>query len=96
MSFAIQVQPEATEEVAAIYAYYEQRTAGLGDRFQTALNECYRSLEVHASYQVRKAPYRHVTVRKFPYRVAYEIVDRTVIGYQVRYVGREPHPTFGP
>ncbi|MBV6404079.1 MAG: hypothetical protein GFGODING_00827 [Flavobacteriales bacterium] len=54
MSYAVQVLPEATEEVAAIFAYYEGEKPGLGHRFQQALNECYQSLALNPSGQKRK------------------------------------------
>lgn len=46
-SCTVRVLPEATEEVAEIFAYYEGEKVGLGHRFLLALNECYRSLALN-------------------------------------------------
>lgn len=96
-SCTVQVLPEATEEVAEIFAYYEGEKVGLGHRFLLALNECYRSLALNPlSRSKRKGDFRHAMVHKFPYRVVYEVREQLVIVYQVRHTSRKPHPRFGP
>ena len=96
MSYTVQVLPEATEEVAEIYAYYEGEEPGLGHRFQQALNECYQSLALNPSGQKRKGDFRHSMVHKFPYRVVYEVCGQLVLIYQVRHTSRKPSKKFGP
>ncbi|MBK7944535.1 MAG: type II toxin-antitoxin system RelE/ParE family toxin [Flavobacteriales bacterium] len=96
MSYTVQVLPEATEEVTEIFAYYEGEQQGLGQRFQHALNECYRSLALNPSGQKRKGDFRHAMVHKFPYRVVYEVRGELVLIYQVRHTSRRPSRKFGP
>jgi hypothetical protein len=96
MSYTVQVLPEATEEVAMIFAYYEGAKTGLGHRFQHALNECYMSLALNPSGQKRKGDFRHAMVNKFPYRVVYEVRGQLVLIYQVRHTSRKPSKRFGP
>lgn len=96
MSYTVQILPEATQEVGEIYEYYDKIGPGLGDRFLSALSECYHSLERMPKLQKRKAGFRHALVERFPYRVVYEIHGSIVIVYQVRHMSRRPHARFGP
>lgn len=96
MTYSLEVQPEATEEVSEIYAYYESQSRGLGDQFLLALTACYVALQTNPFYQRRKDVFRHTMVRKFPYRVAFEITAQRVIVYQVRHTSRKPSMKFGP
>lgn len=96
MTFTVQVMPEATDEVADIFAYYEGEKPGLGLRFLSALDACYQSLALNPAGEKRKADFRHAMVHRFPYRVAYEVRGQLVLIYQVRHTSRKPHPRFGP
>ena len=62
-----------------------------------ALKECYDSIEASPrGYQVRKGNFRHVMLRKFPYRVVYEVDGQEVFIYRVIHAKRKPHAKFGP
>lgn len=96
MSYTVQVLPEATEETAAIYAYYEEASQGLGERFLQALNDCYQHLALYPVGQKRKGDFRHAQLDTFPIRVVYEVRDELVLVYQVRHTKRRPSQRFGP
>ena len=96
MSYKVQVLAEATEEVGAIFAYYESEKSGLGHRFQQALDKCYQGLALNPSGQKRKGDFCHAMVHKFPYRIVYEVRGKLVIIYQVRHTSRKPSKKFGP
>ncbi len=96
MKQEVQVLPEATAEVAEIYAWYEGERSGLGDRFMEALGKCYAALSENPFRQKRKGDFRHAVLQGFPYRVVYEIRDDVVVVYQVRHMSRRPHRRFGP
>ena len=62
-----------------------------------ALKECYDSIQSNPrGYQVRKGDCRHVMLRKFPYRVVYEIDGHEVFIYRVVHTERKPSKKFGP
>ena len=62
-----------------------------------ALKECYGSIEADPfGYQVRKGDFRHAMLRKFPYRVVYEVEGQNVFIYRVVHAKRKPHSRFGP
>ena len=73
----------ATEgDISDAYNWYEDKQEGLGERFLTELSTCYYQLETHPEYYssvVKK--YRRITLRHFPYIIAFEIVNDTVFVY---------------
>lgn len=68
----------------------------MGERFIGEILEAYATLQNNPSYEVRKSPFRYLKLRKFPYRLIYEVQDKTVIVYQVRHLKRRSHPKYGP
>ena len=92
MSLPFLVLPEATAGVKMIFRWYEKRQAGLGWRFQRALQTCYEDV----SLQKRKGEYRHALVEGFPYRVVYVWHDEAVVIYQVHHTNHKPNKRFGP
>lgn len=61
------------------------------------LNEYYDTIEAHPfGYHVRKGDFRHALLRKFPFRVVYEVDGSEVIIYRVVHMRRRPHERFGP
>jgi hypothetical protein len=96
MKFTVKVMPEAVQEMAEVFAYYEGVAPGLGERFLDALGRCYSELAANPWREKRKADFRHVVVPRFPYRVVYEVHEEIVLVHQVRHTSRIPHPRFGP
>ena len=79
------------------FFWYHTIRPRLGDRFMTALKECLGSIEADPGrYQLRKGNFRHVMLRKFPYRVVYEIDGQEVFIYRVVHTSRKPGKKFGP
>lgn len=96
MSFKLEVKAVAIRQAAQAYKYYEQKSPGLGKRYLAALEEAYATLREEPFFQVRKAPYRHLKLRRFPYRLVYEVLNESVVIYQVRHTNRKPHRKYGP
>ena len=90
------VQPEAQEEVDAIRIYQNGLDSKRGQRFIEAFEACLEQLRTNPSYQKRKGNYRHVMLRKLPYRVVFEVEAGTVYVYQVRHTSRKPSKKLGP
>ena len=86
----------ATDVLEAFFWYHTDRPV-LADRFMTALGECYDSIRSNPyGYQLRKGNFRHVRLRKFPYRVVYEVDGQDVFIYRVVHTSRRPSKKFGP
>lgn len=79
MSYELRIKAVAIRQAAEAYTYYQNKAPGLGDRFIGAVLEAYATLQRNPLFQVRKPPFRYVKLRKFPYRLIYEVQDNTVI-----------------
>ncbi|MBP8823275.1 MAG: type II toxin-antitoxin system RelE/ParE family toxin [Flavobacteriales bacterium] len=93
---SVVVQSEAQEEVEAIRSYQYELDPERALRFIEAFNDCLEDLGSYPAYQKRKGHYRHVMLRKLPYRVVVEVEEDTVYIYQVRHTSRKPSRKFGP
>lgn len=97
MNYRMVVRGSAARDVLEAFFWYHTIRPQLGDRFMAALKECYDSIEAGPQgYQIRKGDFRHAMLRKFPYRVVYEIDGQEVFIYRVIHVKRKPHPKYGP
>ncbi|MBS1546186.1 MAG: type II toxin-antitoxin system RelE/ParE family toxin [Bacteroidetes bacterium] len=90
------VQVEAQAEVDAIRIYQNTIDPKRGQRFIDAFHACLEQLKANPSFQKRKGNYRHLMLRKLPYRVAFEVEEGTVYVYQVRHTSQKPSKKFGP
>ena len=97
MSYPVVVRGSAAKDVLAAFFWYHTIRPQLGDRFMASLKECYDSIEANPyGYQLRKGDFRHAMLRKFPYRVVYEVEGQDVFIYRVVHVERKPSKKFGP
>ena len=97
MSYPVVVRGSAAKDVLAAFFWYHTIRPQLGDRFMAALKECYDSIEANPyGYQLRKGDFRHAMLRKFPYRVVYEVEGQDVLIYRVVHVERKHSKKFGP
>ena len=91
MAAELIVAPEAEQDIAEAYAWYEARRAGLGEDFLSCVDACIQAIrrtpEMHA---IVHETYRRGLVRRFPYAVFYEHVRDTVTVYCVFHASRDP------
>jgi toxin ParE1/3/4 len=85
------VAPEAEDDIAAAYAWYEDRRMGLGEDFlvrvDAAVGRLCRDPEGHA---VIYKGYRRALVRRYPYAIIYEYADDQVTVYAVSHTASDP------
>ena len=91
MAAELILAPEAEQDVAEAYAWYEGRRPGLGEEFLSCVDArieaiC-RTPRMHA---VVHENYRRGLVRRFPYAVFYETGQGTVTVYAVFHTSRDP------
>lgn len=81
MSLPVVYLPEAQDDIDAVYASYEQRSAGLGDRFLDALRDRIDQIgDNPALYGILHQDVRAAAPRKFPYVVYYRAeTDRVLV-----------------
>jgi plasmid stabilization system protein ParE len=83
--------PEARQDLADAYAWYEAQRPGLGDEFLSRVDECVRALcHMPEMHEVIYKNYRRAMVYRFPYSVFYEISGNDAIIYCVFHNARDP------
>jgi len=85
------IAPEAEQDLAEAYGWYEARRIGLGEEFVSSVDACIEAIrrtpEMHALVH---DIYRRGLMRRFPYAVFYEYVEGTVTVYSVFHTSRDP------
>ncbi len=85
------VAPEAEDDVAEAYGWYEARRVGLGEEFLTAVDACLHDiLRWPEANPVVHEEYRRAMLRRFPYSIFYEYRTNTVTVYCVCHNARDP------
>lgn len=97
MNWKLVLRGSAAKDVLEVFFWYHTIRPELGDRFMAALRESYDSIQTNPyGYHVRKGNFRHVLLRKFPYRVVYEVEGEDVFIYRVIHTSRKPGKRYGP
>lgn len=85
------VRPEAEADIAAAFAWYERKHAGLGHRF---IRELERVVDSISGEPLRFAPAgrtaRRALLRRFPYAVLFVARESTVTVLAVMHMARKP------
>src|SRR3954454_24654867 len=91
MAAELIIAPEAEQDIADAYGWYEDRRAGLGEEFLSCVDACIQAIcrapEMHAPIHEN---YRRGLVRRFPYAVCYEYAAGTVTVYCVLHTSQDP------
>jgi plasmid stabilization system protein ParE len=91
MAAELIIAPEAEQDIAEAYAWYEGRRVGQGEEFLSCVDACIQAIrrtpQMHA---VVHEGYRRGLVRRFPYAVFYEHAGDTVTVYCVFHTSRDP------
>ena len=91
MAADLVVAPEAEQDVAEAYAWYEDRRVGLGEELLGCIDACVAGVcRSPGSWAVVQENYCRALVRRFPYAVFYEHQGDTVTIYGVLHTSRDP------
>ena len=91
MTFSLEITTEANLEIVEAYVYYEEKQAGLGERFLKQLDKYFiKILQTPKHYAVKRKPYREAFIRKFPFLIIYEVTEEKIIVYSVFNTSRNP------
>jgi hypothetical protein len=92
MSYVLSFLPEVEQDVLSSYAWYEEKTTGLGEEFLR--------LFYAQAREIPRNPFLHSTVfqdfrrrllRRFPYAIYFRIEGETVVIYGLFHCARDPH-----
>lgn len=73
MAFTLVIDPRAIQDIQEAIDYYEEQQAGLGKRFEAALNRHLLTLEKNPFFRIRYDNVRSLPVKRFPYMVHFTI-----------------------
>jgi plasmid stabilization system protein ParE len=83
--------PEARQDIADAYSWYEEQSLGLGSEFIRCLDAAILSVERHPMiYPIVHEDYRRALVRRFPYAIFYEINAGQIVIYSVFHCSQDP------
>lgn len=91
MNRPLLIRPEAEEDLATAYRWYESRRGGLGTEFLSAIHSLFE--RIRHTPQIHAPEYKSVrrtTASKFPYVVYYRIVQERVEVIAVLHGSRNP------
>lgn len=92
MDYKIEIRPLATIEIIEAYDWYELQKEGLGLDFLNELETFYKSLLRNPYiYSYLENSVREGKINRFPYTVAYEVVEATIVVYSVFMVRQNPN-----
>ena len=85
------IAPEAANDIAEAYSWYEEQREGLGEDFLTRLRALLdTALRMPEIYPVVFQNFRRGLVRRFPYAVFYEYENEQLTVYCVFHTARDP------
>jgi toxin ParE1/3/4 len=73
MAYGIVIDPRAIRDIQEAIDYYDEQQAGLGERFETALDKHLLTLEKNPFFRIRYDNVRCLPLKKFPYMVHFTI-----------------------
>lgn len=92
MAAELILAPEAEQDIAEAYGWYEDQRSGLGEEFLSCVDACIEAIcRTPEMYAVLHEDYRRGLVRRFPYSVFYEHGGSTVTVYAVFHASRNPN-----
>ena len=91
MAAELIVAPEAEQDVADAYGWYESQRQGLGEDFLTSVDACIEAIRrMPEMHSLAHENYRRALVRRFPYAVFYEYARDAVRVYCISHTSRDP------
>ncbi len=92
MAAELILAPEAEQDIAEAYAWYEARRTGLGEDFLSSVEACSEAIRrTPDMHPIVHESYRRALVRRFPYALCYEYGDGTVTVYSVFHTSLDPN-----
>ncbi len=92
MTHVLIFRPEVEDEAIEAYAWYEARSAGLGEAFLRELYEYAREIaEDPLRYRKIRSDFRRRVFTRFPYAIYFRVEGNTVIILAVVHCARNPN-----
>jgi toxin ParE1/3/4 len=90
VKWRISIREGAERDLVRAWRWYEDQSAGLGDKFIAGVREAIVDLQTAADRQPEYyRGFRRVLLRPFPYKVFYRIEQDRVIIFRILHASRE-------
>lgn len=85
------IRPEAEEDIAEAFGWYETRVSGLGSQFLLVLDAAFNSIlrDINVYPQVHKQV-RRALIKRFPFAVYFFVEKERIIVLSVFHLKRNP------
>ena len=99
MGYKVIIKDEARIDIVTNWEYYQNLAEGLGDIFEAAVFARLSDLSLHPlnygflGIDNRKI-YRSVLLKKFPYKIVYEVIATEVVVFEIFHTKRHPSRIF--
>jgi len=91
MAAELILAPEAELDIADACLWYENRRAGLGDEFLSAIDASMERIRRQPEvFPVVHEAYRRALVRRFPYAIFFEFEGVSIAVYALFHTARDP------
>ena len=83
--------PEAGDDIAESYNWYESREPGLGEDFLRCIEACVEGIQRHPEmYPIAADEFRRAPIRRFPFELFYEPSADSITIYSVFNCSQDP------
>ena len=91
MAAELIIAPEAEQDLAEAWDWYEERRPGLGEDFLSCVEACIQAIcRTPEMWTTVHETYRRGLVRRFPYAVFYEYADEKVTVFGIFHTSQNP------
>jgi len=91
VSFRTRLRPELLNDAAAAFAWYQEKSEGLGYEFFRAFFAAVARVKRNpALFRKAYSDFRRVLLRRFPYCLYYRIENETIIFFLLFHSARNP------
>ena len=97
MSYTLVFNSEAEQEYREAYEWYEAHLVGLGDRFETEIeNQLLKIISNTQAYHFSKGNFREASIAQFPFSIVYKVNTRKQIIYisAIYHSSRDPKSKY--
>lgn len=91
MKYRLIITPEAEEDLAEVFLWYESMRKSLGHDFLLQIESGFRLIEREPLlFETQYKGVRRYLIERFPYKIFYRVEHETVVVLAILYGGRNP------
>jgi len=91
MTYTLAFLPEVEDDIAAGYAWYEEKSRGLGEEFLRTFYSCAGQIKRNPLFYLKRDPgFRRCLLRRFPYAIYFTVEADQVLICGVFHSARDP------